>query len=72
MKTWVGITIFAVAWAIVVAWAIGATMGSAYRADQIQATCEDDHGRTVINGTPYVCLSARQLRMLSRTPDQET
>ncbi|AOI70863.1 hypothetical protein [Burkholderia ubonensis] len=57
---------------LVAVWAIGAGMGSGYRAWEIQATCEDDNGRTVINGTPYVCLSARQLRMLSRQPDQET
>ncbi|KVK98631.1 hypothetical protein [Burkholderia ubonensis] len=50
----------------------GAQVGARYRADEIQATCEDDHGHTVTNGTPYVCLSARQLRMLSRSPDRET
>jgi hypothetical protein len=50
----------------------GAHVGARYRADEIQATCEDDHGHTVINGAPYVCLSARQLRMLNQAPGRET
>lgn len=35
-----------------------------YDEARIQATCEDDRGRTFINGTEYLCLSARQIQRL--------
>lgn len=43
----------------------GATyLGVRAEAARIQDTCEDDRGRTVINGTEYLCLSSRQIRQL--------
>lgn len=38
--------------------------GVRYEAAEIQRTCEADTGKTVLNGTTYLCLSQRQIDIL--------
>lgn len=44
--------------------------GSQFIASRIQATCESDDTPTVINGTEYLCLSARHLEQLRARQQQ--
>lgn len=44
--------------------AVSAYGGTRYEATRIQQTCEADRGATVLNGTPYLCLSQRQIDMM--------
>lgn len=46
--------------------------GAQFDSHRIQATCEDDDGHTVINGTEYLCLSARHLDLIRRSRGRET
>lgn len=41
-------------------------LGIGFESIKIQSTCESDDRPTVINGTPYVCLSPRHMEMLKR------
>ena len=38
--------------------------GYRYEATQIQQSCEQDDGHTVLNGTEYLCLSQRQIEIM--------
>lgn len=38
--------------------------GVRYEATRIQQTCEADEGATWLNGTPYLCLSQRQIDIM--------
>lgn len=44
--------------------AASAYAGAHYEATRIQQTCEDDNATTVLNGTPYLCLSQRQIDIM--------
>ncbi|MFM0263308.1 hypothetical protein [Paraburkholderia sediminicola] len=53
---------------IAVLLAVSAYGGTRYEATRIQQTCEADRGATVLNGTPYLCLSQRQIDMMRAQP----
>ncbi|KVU10673.1 hypothetical protein WK62_05260 [Burkholderia ubonensis] len=48
----------------------GGYAGSRIEADSIQKTCEDDDSVTLINGTPYLCLSQRHLDLMRAQASQ--
>lgn len=39
-------------------------VGRRWEATDIQQTCEQDDGHTVLNGTEYLCLSQRQIEIM--------
>jgi hypothetical protein len=48
----------------IILWTGFFTAGAYYQAHNIQASCESDDQKTVINGTEYLCLSQRHLEMI--------